>query len=281
MSRIPVTGAARVGGIAGNPVTHSLSPVIHNAWIAAAGLDAAYVPFTPRDAEGFTTLVAAGRAGLLAGINVTAPFKEQAFALADDRSPIANDSGSANILVFREGRVLADSSDGLGLLIALRTQAPDLTLAGTPVVVLGAGGAARAAAATLAGAGARVRILNRTVARAQALADDLGGEVTVADPASAFEGAGLVVNALSVRPDIDLDRLDPGTALMDMTYRPVVTDFLAGARRAGLVTVDGLAMLIGQAGPSFEAIFGVPPPDLDPRPLLLAHLGEADTGSTT
>ncbi|MBX9615238.1 MAG: shikimate dehydrogenase [Caulobacteraceae bacterium] len=279
MSRIPITGAARVGGIAGNPVTHSLSPVIHNAWIAAAGLDAAYVPFTPRDADGFAALVAAGRAGLLAGINVTAPFKEQAFALADESSPTATDSGSANILVFRDGRVVADSSDGLGLLIALRTQAPDLTLAGTPVVVLGAGGAARAAAATLAGAGARPRILNRTPARAQALADDLGGEVSVADPASAFEGAGLVVNALSVRPDIDLDRLDRQTVVMDMTYRPVVTEFLAAARRAGLVTVDGLAMLIGQAGPSFEAIFGTPPPDLDPRPLLLAHLGEAVSGS--
>ncbi|MDP3404766.1 MAG: NAD(P)-binding domain-containing protein [Brevundimonas sp.] len=279
MSRIPITGAARVGGIAGNPVTHSLSPVIHNAWIAAAGLDAAYVPFTPGDPAGFAALVAAGRAGLLAGINVTAPFKEQAFALADERSPTANDSGSANILVFRDGRVVADSSDGLGLLIALRAQAPDLRLAGTPVVVLGAGGAARAAAATLAGAGARVRILNRTAARAQALADDLGGEVSVADPASAFEGAGLVVNALSVRPDINLDRLDRRTAVMDMTYRPVVTVFLAQARRAGLVTVDGLAMLIGQAGPSFEAIFGTPPPDLDPRPLLLAHLGEAVSGS--
>lgn len=281
MSRVSITGAARVGGIAGNPVTHSLSPVIHNAWIAAAGLDAAYVPFTPRDADGFAALVAAGRAGLLAGINVTAPFKEQAFALADQASDTAHASGSANILVFRDGRVLADSSDGLGLIVALGTQAPTLGLEGTPVVVLGAGGAARAAAATLAGAGARVRILNRTVARAKALAADLGEAVSVADPASAFEGAGLVINALSVRPDIDLDRLDPGTVVMDMTYRPVMTEFLVQARRAGLVTVDGLAMLVGQAGPSFQAIFGVAPPDLDPRPLLLAHLGEAVSGSSS
>ena len=275
MSRARITGAVKVGGIVGNPVTHSLSPVIHNGWIEAAGMDAAYVAFSPRDAAGFETLVAAGRAGLLSGVNVTAPFKEQAFALADSASGTAQDSGSANILVFRDDEVRADSADGLGLLRALQEQAPKLSLAGSPVVMLGAGGAARAAAASLAGAGARVRIVNRTRDRAEALAADLGGSVSVAEGPAAFEGAILVVNALSVRPEIDFAALDPETTVMDMTYRPVITPFLRAARDQGLVTVDGLAMLIGQAAPSFEAIFGVPPPDLDPRPLLLAHLGEA------
>ena len=274
MSRARITGAVKVGGIVGNPVAHSLSPVIHNGWIEAAGMDAAYVAFSPRDAAGFESLVAAGRAGLLCGVNVTAPFKEQAFALADTASETARDSGSANILVFRDGEVRADSADGLGLLRALQEQAPKLSLAGAPVVMLGAGGAARAAAATLAGAGAQVRIVNRTRDRAEALAADLGGSVSVAEGAAAFDGAVLVVNALSVRPGIDLAALDPAATVMDMTYKPVVTPFLQAARAAGLVTVDGLAMLIGQAAPSFEAIFGVAPPDLDPRPLLLAHLGE-------
>lgn len=274
MSRARITGAVKVGGIVGNPVAHSLSPVIHNAWIEAAGLDAAYVAFSPKDPFGFDTLVAAGRAGLLSGVNVTAPFKEQAFALADTASETARDSGSANILVFRDGAVFADSADGLGLLRALKLQAPKLSLSGSPVVMLGAGGAARAAAATLAGAGAHVRIVNRTRDRAEALAADLGGPVTVGEGPSAFEGAALVVNALSVRPEVDLAALNPSTTVMDMTYKPVITPFLQAARAAGLVTVDGLAMLIGQAGPSFEAIFGTPPPDLDPRPLLLAHLGE-------
>lgn len=274
MSRARITGAVKVGGIVGNPVAHSLSPVIHNAWIEAAGMDAAYVAFSPADAAGFAVLVAAGRAGLLSGVNVTAPFKEQAFALADTASETARASGSANILAFRDGQVRADSADGLGLLRALQDQAPTLVLAGSPVVMLGAGGAARAAAATLAGAGAQVRILNRTRDRAEALAADLGGSVTVADGPAAFEGAALIVNALSVRPEIDLSALDPATAIMDMTYRPVITPFLQAARDAGLVTVEGLAMLIGQAGPSFEAIFGVPPPELDLRPILLAHLGE-------
>lgn len=280
MTGVRLTGAATVGGIAGNPVAHSLSPVIHNAWIAAAGMDAVYVPFAPADADGFAVLVAAGRAGLLAGINVTAPFKEQAFALADEATETARASGSANVLVFRDGGVRADSTDGLGLMIALRRQAPRLNLEGARVVLLGAGGAARAAAAALSAAGARVSIVNRTRERAEALAMELGGAVSVAVGRDAFEGAALVVNALSVPPDLDLAELDPATVVMDMTYRPVGTAFLTAARAAGLTTVDGLAMLIGQAGPSFDAIFGVPPPDLDPRPQLLAHLGEGDAGET-
>lgn len=275
MTKARITGAVKVGGIVGDPVAHSLSPVIHNHWIDAMGLDASYVAFSPKSPEAFETLVAAGRAGLLAGVNVTAPFKEQAYRLADEASDTARDSGSANILVFRDGGVRADSADGLGLIRALEQQAPNLILKGSPVVMLGAGGAARAAAATLAGAGAHVRIVNRTRERAEALAADLGGSVSVAEGPAAFDGAALIVNALSVRPDLDLTVLDPATVIMDMTYKPVVTAFLQAGREAGLVTVDGLAMLVGQAGPSFEAIFGVAPPDLDPRPVLLTHLGEA------
>ena len=274
MSRARITGAVKVAGIVGDPVAHSLSPVIHNAWIKAAGMDAAYVAFAPRDPAGFEALVAAGRAGLLIGVNVTAPFKEQAFALADTASDTARSSGSANILVFRDGQVAADSTDGFGLLWALETQAPALSLKRSVVVMLGAGGAARAAAATLAGAGAEVRIVNRTRDRAEALAAGLGGSVTVAEGAAAFDGAALIVNALTVRPEVDLATLDPATTIMDMTYKPVVTPFLQAGRDAGLTTVDGLAMLIGQAGPSFRALFGVAPPDLDPRPILLAHLGQ-------
>ena len=274
MSRARITGAVKVGGIVGDPVAHSLSPVIHNYWIEAMGLDASYVAFAPRDAAAFETLVSAGRAGMLSGVNVTAPFKEQAFALADTSSETATASGSANILAFRDGAVLADSADGIGLLRALQKQAPRLSLPQSTVVILGAGGAARAAAATLAGAGARVRIVNRTRERAEALAADLGGSVSVAEGPAAFDGAALIVNALTIRPEIDLGALDPSTTVMDMTYKPVVTPFLRAARDAGLVTVDGLAMLIGQAAPSFEAIFGVAPPELDPRPVLLAHLGE-------
>jgi shikimate dehydrogenase len=277
MSGTPVgriTGAALLGGIVGNPVSHSLSPVIHNAWLEAGGVDGAYVAFAPKDAAGFEALVAAGRAGLIAGVNVTAPFKEQAFALADEAAAAAQMTGSANILVFEEGRVRADSADGAGVLYALAEQAPKLKLNGASVVMLGAGGAARAGAGALIEAGAALSILNRTRERAEALAADLGPAVSVAPDAGVLEGADLVINALSVAPDISLAALKPSAVVMDMTYKPVVTPLLAAARARGLTTVDGLAMLIGQAAPSFEAIFRRPPPTLDLRAILLNHLGE-------
>lgn len=270
-----VTGAARLGGIVGQPVRHSLSPVIHNAWLEAAGLDGVYAAFAPEDAAGFRALVAAGRAGLIAGLNVTAPFKELAFALADRAEPASLATGSANVLVFREGRAHADSTDGAGVEYALAEQAPGLRLDRARVLLLGAGGAARAGAGALIAAGAHVRILNRSRDRAEALAADLGPLVAVAEENEAVDDVDLVVNALSVAPAFDVARLKSGAAVMDMTYRPVVTPFLAAARARGLTAVDGLAMLIGQAVPSFEAIYGQAPPPLDLRPLLLKHLGEA------
>lgn len=274
MSTHRITGAAMVAGIAGNPVAHSLSPVIHNAWLAAGGIDGAYVPFAPADAAGFEALVAAGRAGLIMGLNVTAPFKEQAFALADQATAAARLTSSANILQFENGRVLADSSDGIGLMRGLKEQAPDLDVAGRPVVMLGAGGAARAGSGALVEAGAEVRIVNRSPERAEALAADLGPSVRVMTAEAAFDGAALVINALSVAPSIDFDRIASGTVVMDMTYKPLATAFLTAARERGLPTVDGLAMLIGQAAPSFEALFRRPPPPLDLRALLMTHLGE-------
>ncbi|MBA4330864.1 shikimate dehydrogenase [Brevundimonas mediterranea] len=263
-----------VAGIAGNPVAHSLSPVIHNAWLAAGDIDGVYAPFAPADAAGFEALVAAGRAGLILGLNVTAPFKEQAFALADQATPAARLTASANILTFDAGRVSADSSDGIGLMLGLKEQAPDLTLAGRPVVMLGAGGAARAGSGALIEAGAEVRIVNRSRDRAEALAADLGPSVRVMPASEALDGAVLVINALSIQPDLDFDAVAPGTVMMDMTYKPLATPFLTAARARGLPTVDGLAMLIGQAAPSFQALFRRPPPPLDLRALLTAHLGE-------
>ena len=101
-----------IAGVAGQPITHSLSPLIHRAWSAAAGLDADYRAFGPDDEVGFRALVAEGRAGALRGLNVTAPFKAAALALGDEVSETARLCGSANLLVFEAGRVRADSTDG-------------------------------------------------------------------------------------------------------------------------------------------------------------------------
>lgn len=261
-----------VAGVAGNPIGHSLSPAIHRAWIAAAELDADYRPFEPADAADFDRLLDSGRAGELRGLNVSAPFKEQALVRADLASRTASACGSANLLLFEDGRLRADSTDGAGLVAALSEQAPDLRLPSCRAVVLGAGGAARAAVAALRDAGASVVVINRTRSRAEALAADLGAAVGGPE---ALVAADLVVNALSAAPDIDLTTLPPGAVLMDMTYRPLETAFLAAGRARGLAAVDGLAMLIGQARPSFEALFGVPPPPVDVRAVALAAMGAA------
>lgn len=258
-----------VVGVVGQPVVHSLSPIIHTAWIKAAGIDAVYGSYGPADEAQFRALMDHGRRGGLRGLNVTAPFKALALALADEIGPAAALCGSANLLLFENGRVIADSTDGVGLTAALAEQAPGLTVLGCPVLILGAGGAARAAVATLTAAGARVSVLNRTRARAEALTQEIGGAVAGPD---ALSQSALIINALSVPPNLDVSALKPDAVVMDMTYRPLMTGFLTAGRAHGLTVVDGLAMLIGQARPTFRALFGIEPPAVDVRRIALQAL---------
>ena len=171
-----ITGKTRVAAVVGHPVAHSLSPVLHNAWLAAAGIDAVYVGLDAREG-GFRRLVDGLKGSNFAGLNVTLPFKEEALAAADDVHSRAARAQAANLLVFRKGKIHADNTDGLGLLAAFAEQAPGFDPKAGPVVVLGAGGAARGAVAAFLDAGCpHVRVVNRTFARAQALTADLGGE---------------------------------------------------------------------------------------------------------
>lgn len=277
-----ITGAAMVAGIIGRPVTHSLSPVLHNAWIEAAGLNAVYAPFGPT-AAGFRALVEGLRGGVIRGVNVTIPFKEEALAAADTASDRARLAGAANLLLFRDdGTIHADNTDGLGMLLALEVQAPGFDVTAGPAVILGAGGAARGAAAALSLAGSPVvRILNRTADRAEALARDIGGQVVTVGHDDALDGANLIVNATSLGlgggpgPDVDLGKAPLTAVVLDMVYKPLRTEFLNRAAGLGLRTVDGLEMLIRQAVPSFEAFFGqAPPVGVDVRALALRAVGE-------
>ncbi len=284
MSR-SITGASLVAGVVGRPVRHSLSPLIHNAWLAGAGIDGVYVAFSP-PATGFAALVEGFRGGALRGLNVTLPFKAEALTLADQASAAARAAGAANLLVFGEdGSVHADNTDGVGLLAALKDQTGFEPQAAT-IVVLGAGGAAQGAVAALLAAGAaHVRLVNRTQAKAQALADFFGPRVEAMgwdQLPQAQAGAGALINATSLGLaggpplDIDLAGLSADAVVMDMVYKPLETPLLVQARGRGLRTADGLAMLIGQAAPSFEAFFGAPPPpDVDVRALALQTLRES------
>lgn len=262
-------------GVAGWPIAHSLSPVIHGAWIRTAGLSATYQAYGPQTDDAFGALIAEVRQGSIRGLNVTAPYKEAALALADEASDTARACGSANLVWQDKGVLRADSTDGRGLMAALAEQAPALEMEGNIAIVLGAGGAARAAVHALGQVFSEVRVLNRTTARAEAL-------IAAVQPHSqarlthsnVVSDAALVVNALSVPPEVDMTALAPGAALMDMTYRPLMTGFLRAGVDRGHTVVDGLAMLIGQARPSFATLFGVAPPDADVRAEALRALGE-------
>ncbi|MCA3708752.1 MAG: shikimate dehydrogenase [Phenylobacterium sp.] len=280
-----LTAATRLAGVVGRPVHHSLSPVLHNTWLAAAGLDGAYVAFSLAP-ERFSAFVEGFRGGSLAGVNVTLPFKTDALAAADRVSPRARTAGAANVLVFEaDGSVTADNTDGEGLLYAFARQAPGFRPESGPLVLFGAGGAARGAAAAFLEAGCpEVRLLNRTRSRAEAVAEALGGRVRVLDltDAAALDGAAALINASSAGlgpdapPPPDFSAAPAGAVAMDMTYKPLRTPFLEAAAARGLATVDGLDMLIGQARPAFEAFFGRPPPaEPDVRGRVLSILGEA------
>jgi shikimate dehydrogenase len=268
--RAPVTGATVVAGVAGSPVRHSLSPLIQNAWLDAAGIDGVYVPFAP-PTDGFDAFVSGLRGGTVRGVNVTIPFKEQALACATSATSRARAAAAANLLIFEpDGSIVADNTDGLGLLGAFAAQAPGFHVNTAPVAVLGAGGAARGAAAALLAAGCpEVRIVNRTLSKAEAIAEALSGPIlafALPDARQAFAGVGAVINATSAEMNggeglgAPLEATPDACVVMDMVYKPLVTPFLHWARTLGRPTVDGLAMLIGQAAPSYEAFYGQPPP---------------------
>ncbi|MFT3997187.1 MAG: shikimate dehydrogenase [Asticcacaulis sp.] len=280
MNTLP-TGAALVAGVVGQPIRQSLSPFLHTAWLRHMGLNGVYAPFSPVDEHAFERLILSCRTNGIKGLNVTAPFKEIALKLADSSTELARRSGSANLLTFDdEGGVHANSTDGHGLIQAFRLQAPACDLTSGAVTLLGAGGASRAVVASLLDLGCRdVRIVNRTVARAEEIVFAFGEGVTayaLSDVDRAFEGSVAVINAASGGPLPPLDALDEAVTVMDMTYRPLMTGFLQSAAARRLTTVDGLMMLIEQARPSFEAFYGVrPDPDCDVRRLALDFLGEA------
>lgn len=268
-------------GVIGSPAKHSLSPIIHKAWLKEAGIDGDYRTYDIA-ADQFEAVVQVLRAEGLSGLNVTLPFKERALALADEASPLAMDAGAANVLVFGEGRALADNTDGAGLIEAFVANDFGAALTGNPVVVLGAGGAARGAVAALAATAREVRVVNRTPARAKELATEMGANVKAydwADLDTALRGAGALINSTSLGLEghaplkVDLRHLPIGAPVMDMVYKPLRTAFLQTADERGHPTIDGLDMLIGQARPSFEAFFGSrPSAEVDVRALCLDAL---------
>lgn len=266
-----ISGHAKLAGVIGWPVGHSLSPRLHDFWLREHGIDGAYVPLHVARTD-FACVVDGLRKAGFAGVNVTVPHKQAAFAIAHELDDAARLAGAANLLLFREGRIEGRNTDIDGLYHALHDALGESTR-GKKAVLLGAGGAARAAALALARLGiSDLAILNRDAARAQNLAAAFAGKTATTmrgaslnDWAKCAGDAVLVINTTSAGMagnaslDLPLDALDRGTAVCDIVYNSLQTDLLKRAQACGLKAIDGLGMLMHQAVPAFEAFYGVTP----------------------
>lgn len=264
MSAPAISARTRVAGIIGWPVEHSLSPAMHNAAFGALGLDWVYAAF-PVDPARVTEAVRGLAAAGVAGLNVTIPHKQAVLEACSAVSPAVEAIGAANTLVpDGRGGWRADNTDAPGFLRALDEAAP-VEVAGRPVLLIGAGGAARALAFALGGRGARIRVANRTAARAAELGDPVA--FSPAAIAEACADAALVVNCTSlglgddgIPAELPLDALGPGHVVADVVYRPGGTPWLTAVAARGARTVDGLGMLLHQGAAAFVQWTGVEPP---------------------
>ena len=273
--------ATKKAFVTGHPIKHSRSPKIHGHWLAKYGIDGSYqaIDIEPQDfAEFLATLQANG----YQGGNGTIPHKEAAFGLVDRRDQAADEIGAVNTLWFEDRALWGGNTDGHGFAANLDDHAPDWASNG-PAVVLGAGGASRAVIHALKQRGvADIRIVNRTLARAQELRDRFGAGVSahgMAQTGELLADAGLLVNttALGMHGNeglsADPELLPDHAIVTDIVYVPLETPLLAAARARKLKTVDGLGMLLNQAVPGFERWFGVKPQvTTELRALIVADL---------
>jgi shikimate dehydrogenase len=258
-----------LAGVMGWPVMHSRSPVLHGFLFKQHGLRGTYVPLAIRP-EGLAAALRALPALCFAGCNLTIPHKEAAMGIVDTVDEAARAIGAAScVTVQPDATLAATNNDWYGYIEGVVEAVPDWRPDAGPIVVIGSGGGARAVVYALVRRGAHeIRLINRTSARAEALARDIGGPIRVVDwstRADALDGAAMLVNTTSQgmvgnRPlDIDLTRL-PQTALVsDIVYVPAETPLLAAARMRGNRTVRGLGMLLHQARPAWKAWFGIDP----------------------
>jgi shikimate dehydrogenase len=254
--------------VIGWPIEHSRSPIIHGYWLRSLGIAGSYtrVAVAPDALPRFLSELADQN---YAGCNVTVPHKETAFALVHECDEAATAIGAINT-IWRDGaRLYASNTDAYGYLTYLDLTAPQWRSFDAPVVILGAGGAARAILHAFLTAGVeRIELFNRSQDRAEALARHFGPRVRTrpwAERSRAAAAAGVLVNTTTLgmngvgNPEVDFACANPHLVVSDIIYVPLVTPLIADAQHHGLATVDGLGMLLHQAVPGFMHWFGVRP----------------------
>jgi shikimate dehydrogenase len=282
------TASTRVCAVIGDPVAHSLSPVIHNAGYAATGLDWVYVAF-PVIAGNAREALSAMRTYGIQGLSVTMPHKQAVFEAVDSATTSAQALTSCNTVFREDDRLIGDSTDGEGCLRALAEQ--NVTVAGAACVVIGAGGAGRAVIAALARADAgSITVINRDPDRGLA-ALALGGPrsalaTTPEDGERAARQGDILINATSLGMHTDdVSPIDPrflhaGQIVNDLIYHPLETSWLRAAREVGCHTMNGTGMLLHQATLQFERWTGLPAPIEAMRSALDLEIARRDAALT-
>jgi shikimate dehydrogenase len=255
-------------GVAGWPIEHSRSPMIHRYWLKELGISGSYEKFAVRPGEFLQFAARIGENGLV-GANVTVPHKEAAFSACDERTQVAEALGAVNTLWRQDGRLMGDNTDVAGFLANMDESASGWAQQRSLAVVIGAGGVARAIVYALISRGfERIAIVNRTQERAEALAAHFGGPTRAApwaDLSAKLAEADMLVNASSLgmvgQPPlaVDVDFLPQRAVVADAVYVPLRTPLIETARARGLRTVEGLGMLLHQAAPAFARWFGKEP----------------------
>ncbi len=266
--------------VIGNPIKHSKSPRMHNYWLSKLEIDGSY-EHLEAPIDGFRNKVRELISKGYVGANVTLPFKEEAFAIADQVTDFAQSVGAANTLLFKEGQIYADNTDGFGFGQNIIDYYPDWNVKGKHIV-LGAGGAARGIVAWLVAQGAgQIVIVNRTVERIQPL-QRLGKNIialTWAELPAHIQDATTLINTTSRGMngendiiEISFDNAPKNLIVNDIVYTPLETGILKQARAANLRVVDGLGMLLWQARPGFKMWFDQEAPVIDQslRELMMA-----------
>ncbi len=251
----------KVFGVIGYPVSHSLSPAMHNAALRALGISAVYGAFEVPP-EDLPTAISGVRALGIGGLSVTVPHKETVMAYLDEVDPVAARIGAVNTVVNRGGRLFGTNTDWLGVKRSL--EEAGLELSGKKAVVVGAGGAARAVIYALRELGAEVEIYNRTVEKAERLARDFGGRAYPLAEILRASGEILIqttsVGLRSWENPVPPEIFRNFRTAMDIVYVPLRTRFLSEAEAAGCQTIDGLRMLVHQGAEQFKLFTGKEPP---------------------
>ena len=269
-----VLGTTRVLGVIGHPVSHSLSPAMHNAAIRALNIDYVYVPFHVLP-ENLGSAIGGVRSLEIAGINVTIPHKERVIEYLDEVDDHALAIRSVNTVTNSDGRLRGDSTDGPGFIRS--AEAAWGRIDGCRALILGAGGSAKAVAFALAGIGCEIVVANRTYQRAVELVEAMNPAAGGRKPravelerdalAAEIAGSDLLVNTTSVgmHPDtggipLPTDLIRPGLLVYDLVYNPLRTRLIEEAESRGAKAVSGLKMLVYQGALSFEMWTGIEPP---------------------